>query len=255
MRAAVHVEWLKLRRSPVTLTATALLVVLLPLMGLGFYSVALRGGTGLMSLKAEALFDGEGWGGYLGAVDQIAAVAVFLGAGIVVAWAFGREHADRTFSSLFALPVGRGSIAVAKYVVLIGWITLLSLLVVLVAFVLGVVAGVGDLAGQEVASELLRLLAVTYSAGLLSFAVGLAASLGRGYLPAIGTLIVIIATAQVAVLFGTGGWFPFAVPGLIAVAGSEGAPALGAVHIGSIPVTAALGIWLTVRWWRRAEVV
>jgi ABC-2 type transport system permease protein len=140
MTQAIRVEWQKLRRSMVTLIATASIVVLLPLMALGFYSVALQGGTGPLAQKAGAFLDGEGWEGYLGAVDQIAAVAVFLGAGIVVAWMFGREHADRTFSSLFALPIARGSIAGAKFVVLIGWVTVLSLLLVVAAFALGFVA-------------------------------------------------------------------------------------------------------------------
>ena len=141
MNRAVRVEWWKLKRSPVTVTATALMVILLPAMALGFYSVAQQGGTGPLAQKAGAFLIGEGWEGYLGAVDQIAAAAMFLGTGFVVAWTFGREHTDRTFPSLFALPVSRTSIAGAKFLVLAGWITLLSLLVVAVSLGIGVAAG------------------------------------------------------------------------------------------------------------------
>lgn len=50
---------------------------------MGFHSVASRGGTGAVARKAEALLVGEGWENYLGAVDQIAAAAMFVGAGVV----------------------------------------------------------------------------------------------------------------------------------------------------------------------------
>jgi len=255
MNRAVQVEWWKLRRSPVTVTATALMVVVLPLMALGFYSVAQQGGTGPLARKAGAFLFGEGWEGYIGAVDQIAAVAIFFGAGIVVAWAFGREHADRTFPSLFALPVSRGSIAAAKFLVLAAWVTLFSLLVVVVSLGIGVAAGVGPIQTEVIGPALLRLLAISLSTGLLSFTVGLVASVGRGYLPAVGALIMVVIAAQVAVLFGMGGWFPLAVPGLIAIAGSEGAPVLSPTQIALVPIATAVGVWLTIRWWQRTEAV
>lgn len=254
MRPAIQVEWQKMRRSTVMLTATVLMAGLLPLMGLAFYSVGQGGGAGLLADKADAFAVGEGWVGYLGAINQIAAVAVFLGAGIVAAWVFGREHADRTFASLFALPVSRRSIAGAKLIVLLGWMTALTVLIVCTSLGLGLVAGVGETTGA-LTVELLKTSSVTFAAGLLSLTMALVASVGRGYLPAIGAIVLIIAAAQVTVLFGTGGWFPFAVPGLIAVSGTEGAPSLSAIQIGLVPVTTGLGAWLTLRWWQRAEVV
>lgn len=255
MNRAVRVEWWKLKRSPVTVTATALMVILLPAMALGFYSVAQQGGTGPLAQKAGAFLIGEGWEGYLGAVDQIAAAAMFLGTGFVVAWTFGREHTDRTFPSLFALPVSRTSIAGAKFLVLAGWITLLSLLVVAVSLGIGVAAGVGPIQTAVIGPALLRLLAISLSTSMLSLTIGLVASVGRGYLPAVGALILIVVAAQMSVLFGIGGWFPFAIPGLIAVSGSEGAPVLIPMQIALVPVATAVGLSFTVRWWRRAEAV
>lgn len=255
MMPAVRVEWWKLRRSRVTLVATALMGVLLPALGLGFYSVALNGGTGSMADKAAALLVGEGWVGYIGLVNQVAAVALFLGAGVVVAWVFGREHVDRTFPSLFALPVSRQTIAGAKFVVLGGWVLFLAVVVCLVALTLGVVGGVEPFHGDVVVSELLGLLAISIGAGILSLTMGFVASLGRGYLPAIGALIVLVAVSQVSVLFGTGGWFPFTVPGLMAVAGAEGVPDLNPIQLALVPAFGAAGIWATIWWWRKAEVV
>lgn len=255
MTAAILVEWWKLKRSPVALTATALMVVALPAMGLGFFSVAQRGGTGAMAVKSQAMLLGEGWTGYLGAVDQIAAAAMFVGAGVVVAWMFGREHADRTFPALFALPTSRATVATAKFIVLLGWAIVLSALVAVVTTGLGLADDVGTFAMATDGPGIVRLFAIALSTTGLALTVGWAASAGRGYLPAIGALLLILIAAQMSVLFGTGGWFPFAVPGLLAVAGSEGVPSLNSAQIALVPLTAAAGVWATIQWWRHAEVV
>ncbi|MGH8952623.1 MAG: ABC transporter permease [Acidimicrobiia bacterium] len=255
MRAALQVEWLKLRRSRVTLVATAFMGLLVPAIGLAFYSVAMSGGVGAIAVKAAAFLIGEGWVGYLGLVDQIAAVAVFGGAGVVVAWGFGREHVDRTFPSLFALTVPRATIALAKFLVLSVWIVALALVIVLVALILGIVAQVGPVEIDAAAGDIVRLFLITTAAGALALTMGYAASLGRGYLPAIGALMVVIVAAQVAVLFGAGGWFPFAVPGLMAVEGAEGAPNLSPAQFALVPAMSLVSIWMTTRWWARAEVV
>jgi ABC-2 type transport system permease protein len=252
MTRAFWVEMLKLRRSPVALTATLLMVVLIPVMALGLYSVAQNGGTGALAGKAGALLAGEGWDGYVGAVDQIAAVAMFLGAGVVAAWVFGREHLDRTFPALFALPVSRTTIAGAKFLVLGVWAAASSTLIVASTLLVGVA---GRLDGAGVAAESYRLFAVALGATLLGLTMGYVASVGRGLLPAIGAIVVLVAVAQIAVLMGTGGWLPFAVPGLIAVAGTEGAPELTATQIALVPVVVVAVAAATLSWWRTTEAV
>ena len=255
MRAALRVEGWKLSRSRVPLVTALLLGLLLPSMGLGFYLVALRGGTGILADKAASFLFAEGWVGYLRLVDQIAAVAAFLGVGVVVAWVFGREHSDRTFAALFSLAVSRTSIAAAKFLVLVAWAVLVSMAVVLVSLALGVVSGVGPIQDERLVPELLRLFSVTVGASLLALTMALAASWGRGYLPAIGALIVIVAVTQVAVLFGTGAWFPYAIPGLTAVVGGVGVPAVTPLQAGLVPLTALAGVMATLLWWRKAQVV
>ncbi len=250
MRAAVRAEWLKVRRSSVGITISLLLTFALPLMGFGMYRVAERGGTSPLALKASAFLVGEGWVGYVGLVAQIVAVALFLGVGIMTSWVFGREHADRTFPALFGLPTSRPTIARAKFVVLGWWVLLIVALIVAVTALLGFVAEVGPSHFGDIAASLGKLSAIAVLAALLALPSGYVASVGRGYLPAIGALIVVIAVTQIVVLLGTGGWIPFAVPGLLA-AGGDLAPT--DVQIALVPITASLGIWLTVRWWRNAE--
>lgn len=254
MTPALRVEWLKFRRSPVVMVATVLMAVLLPAMGLGIFSVASTQAVGPMAAKVQGLLIGEGWNAYLGGVAQIAAAAVFVGAGVVAAWTFGREHADRTFPSLFALAVSRSSIASAKFVILACWVFGLAIAVGLVSTVVGIAGAVGEAGGTELAAPALRLMFVVAATGVLATAAGYVASVGRGYLPAIGAIIVVVAIAQISVLFGAGGWFPFAVPGLVAITGSEAAPSLSVAQVALVPVVALTVMWLTVRWWDRAEV-
>jgi ABC-2 type transport system permease protein len=254
MSPALRFEWLKMRRSPVTATATLLMTLFLPVMGLAFYLVAVNGGNGALAGKAGALLSAEGWEGYLSLVSQIAAVAVFLGAGVVVAWVFGREHTERTFPALFARPTSMGHIATAKLLVACGWIVVLTVMLCLMTLLYGLLADVAT-SGPLNWADAARLVVVTLAAGTLGLTMGYVASIGRGYLPAIGAIIVIIAVAQVAVLFGTGAWFPFAVPGLLAVSGTEGVVSPNTLQLLLVPTIALAAAWLTVNWWRNSEVV
>ncbi|MEZ5193664.1 MAG: ABC transporter permease [Nocardioides sp.] len=248
------VEWHKLRRSSTVRATTMLMVLMLPGLAIGFLVLARGGGPGAAALKAQALVPGEGWQGYLGAAGQVLAVGMFLGPGFVAAWVFGREFADRTFSSLFALPVSRSAIAAAKLVVLTGWGLVVALLTVSITALAGLLAQVGPTAGADVGSGLLRLAASAILSAIVATCVGLAASVGRGYLPGVGAVILLVAAAQIAVLLGSGGWFPVASPGLLAMAGSPGVPPVSATQILLVPLTALLAGSLTVRWWARAEV-
>lgn len=254
MSRAFSVELLKLRRSPVVLTTTALIVALVPLLCLGFVAVAHKGGAGAAALKAQAMVVGEGWDAYLGLVAQIMAVTLFIGPGVVVAWAFGREHADRTFPSLFALPVSRGSIATAKFLVLFAWGLALTVLLLAAVVIAGLVAGVGPLSRVDLSARLGRLLLAGSLTTTIALTIALVASIGRGYLPAIGAVILLTMSAQISVLFGTGAWFPYAAPGLYAVSGVPGMEDVGGDQLLLVPLTTFVAAWLTVRWWERAEV-
>jgi ABC-2 type transport system permease protein len=255
MIRALRVERIKFQRSPVVLVSTPLMVLLLPAIGIGMFSIASTDVAGPLAAKVQGLLFGEGWTAYLGVISQIAAAAVFVGAGVVAAWAFGREHSDRTFSSLFALAVPRSAIASAKFVVLVVWAVCLTVSVAAASLVAGALGGVGELSLTGTGPPLVRLAFVVATTALLALAAGYVASIGRGYLPAIGVIVVVVAIAQISVLFGAGGWFPFAVPGLVAISGSEAAPALNAFQLALVPAVVVTVVWLTIEWWRKAEVV
>jgi len=252
VRDAIAVELLKLRRSPVTWTTSLLIVLLCPALCLSFVSVVEGSGDSLLAAKIQALVSGTGWHAYSGLLDQFAASALFVGFGVVVVWSFGREFSDRTVGSLFGLPVSRGTIATAKILVVAAWGIAVSVVLVGIATLAGSVLGLGLPDGTAI-GELVKLLAVSILTSIITLPLALPASIGRGYLPGIGALVLLLISAQVAVLFGSGAWYPFAVPGLWAVAGQQEVVAVAPLQLALAPLTAAVGWWLTARWWNSFE--
>lgn len=254
MSPAYAVEALKLRRSRVVLVATLALVLIPAAMARGFLAAAERGGSDPASLKAAAMLPGVGWTGYLGGLMQIYATAGVVGVGIVVGWCFGREYADGTVVSLYASATPREAVAAAKLVLLAAWATAVAGAAVAFAWALGLATGLG-LPDADAAQTLLRVATLAILSGLLALPVALAASAGRGYLPAVGGLLVLVVVAQVATVAGAGAWWPWSVAAVWAMGPDAGMPAVGEARLLVVPLVAAVGAALTVGWWRRAEVV
>jgi len=143
MRAALVVEWLKMRRSRVPRVAAIALLVLPAVMAALFLGMSGGGGSDAMTLKAEALVTRGGWAGFLDVLLQIYASAGLLGMGVVVAWCFGREYADRTVGSLYGSATPREVVAAAKLVVVTVWCLGLSVLLAPAAVLVGLAAGLG----------------------------------------------------------------------------------------------------------------
>jgi len=254
MKRALAVEFMKVRRSTVVAVTTIAIAVLVPLLSLGFVAVARIGGVGAVALKAKAMVVGEGWQAYLGLLAQVVSIAMFIGPGVVVSWAFGREFSDRTFPSLFGLPVSRGSIAAAKFVVLAVWGLVLTVLTLGVSVLAGWIVHLELPVGVDLVSSLWRLLIAGFLTSIIALTIGFVASAGRGYLPAFGALILVTVITQVAVLFGTGAWFPYATPGLYAIGGAQPVAEVSGIQLLLVPIWTVFVAWLTIRWWNHAEV-
>jgi len=254
MSPAYAVEALKLRRSRVVLVATLALAFVPAAMARGFLAAAEQGGNDPASLKAQAMLPGVGWTGYLGGLMQIYATAGLVGVGIVVGWCFGREYADRTVVSLYASATPRDAVARAKLVLLTIWATATGLAAVIVTLLLGLSTGLG-MPGDGAWQTLARLSALAVLSGLLALPVAAAASLGRGYLPAVGGLLVLVVLAQVATIAGAGSWWPWSVPAMWAMGPDTDLPAIAAARLLAVPAVALAGALATLRWWRHAEVV
>jgi ABC-2 type transport system permease protein len=254
MTAAYAVEALKLRRSRVVAVATVALLLVPALLARAFLIAAERGGADPVSAKASLLLPGAGWAGYLGGLIQIYASAGVVGSGIVVGWCFGREYADRTVVSLYASATPRTSVAWAKLALLAAWSVAVGIGVAAAAALIGIASGLGlpDAADGRVLG---RLAALAVLSGLLALPVALPASIGRGYLPAVGGLMVLVVAAQVAMVAGAGTWWPWSVAAVWAMGADAGMEPVAPVWLAAVPLVAAMGASATVAWWRRAEAV
>ncbi len=245
--SAIRVEALKLSRSLVGVITTLAVVVGMFVL-LGGITAGVAGGSPEMIAQAGPAASLD-WKGLLSGATQVASVATILGAGVVLAWMFGREFADGTISSLFGLPVSRSRIALAKLVVYAVWVVLIGIAIPLAVLFLGLLVGYGAPA-PETWAALGRLAALTLFSGSITIAVAWVATLTRSLLAAVGATIALIILAQVGALAGAGGWMPVAAPALWAM--TDGA-AVTMIQLSLSVVVSAVFIVLTCVSWARLQ--
>ncbi|PYG00935.1 ABC-2 type transport system permease protein [Georgenia satyanarayanai] len=245
MNAAVRSEALKLVRSPVGTIATLALVVG-TLVLLGGITAALASGNPELTAKVGvgATLD---WAGLLASAAQITSAGGLLGSGVVLAWLFGREFTDGTVVALFALPVGRGRIALGKLAVYAVWLVGVNAALTVGLLGLGAALGYGAPSADTWAG-LARQLVLGVLAGASATPVAWVATVTRSLLAGVGGAIGLVVVTQVGVLAGAGGWLPLAAPALWAM--SEGT-AVTVVQLGlTLVVAAAFACWTAVSWQR-----
>ena len=161
------------------------------------------------------------WNGFLLAAAQITSAGGLLGFGVVLSWMFGREFGDGTITGLFALPVRRSTIALAKLLVYGAWAAAMSLCLGILLLLVGLIAGLGPQdAGTWMA--LLRQVALGILTAAIAIPAAWAATLGRSVLAGVSVAIGLVVIAQVSVLAGAGGWMPLASPALWAMSAGAG---------------------------------
>lgn len=247
MNAAIRVEALKLARSLVGVIGTLAIVV-------GMF--ALLGGitAGVASGNAELIAQAGpaaalDWTGLLAGAAQITAVVGILGFGIVLAWMFGREFTDGTITGLFALPISRSRIALAKLTVYAIWATLVSIGLTLSVLVLGLLFGY-DLPSSDTWAALGRLCALGVLSAGIAIPVAWIATLTRSLLAAVGSTIALVVVAQVGALAGAGGWMPLAAPALWAM--SDGT-AVTPIQLAVTGLVALAFVAFTCMAWKRLQ--
>ena len=253
---ALWSEAVKARRSRVPLF-TALGFSLAPIMG-GLFMFILQDpvrarSLGVVSAKAQLAAGVADWPTFVGLLAQATAVGGSIVFGIATAWVFGREFADHTAKELLAVATPRSAIVAAKLVILLAWGLTLTALVAGIDYVVGTalrlpgwsptlfLRGIGDL-----------FVAAVLTLALMP-AVALAASAGRGYLPAFGWIILTIFLAQIVAATGWGDWFPWAVPALYSGIAGERHTQLGAHSYAAVLLIVVAGTAGTFMWWERAD--
>lgn len=255
---AVRVEVLAWRRSRVQRLTTPLLICLVPLASVGMTALARSGtlsGTGAAKLADYA--GGDLATTHLVVSAQILAVAALMAGGFAFAAAFGQPLADGRAGAYVGLATPRGTLALARALVVLAWIS--ACVVAAVVLTVGASAVVTAAASEAFGPTAWPAAGRALVAGLL--AAGLAipfaaiATATRSPLATIGALIGVVALTQVMVLVGAGAWFPYAIPSLWAGTGGPaaaatiGGPAL-ALAAAVAPAAAAV---VTLQWQRLTD--
>jgi ABC-2 type transport system permease protein len=253
---AIWVELLKARRSKMPLL-TALGFSLAPFAG-GFFMIVMKDpdlarSLGMISAKAQIVAGSADWQTYLGLLAQATAVGGILLFGLIGSWVFGREYSDHTIKDLLALPTSRSTIVLAKFVVVMLWSAMLTLVIYLIGLGVGAAVALPP-ASAEIFWQGTITLALTACLTIaLVTPIAFFASAGHGYLPPMGVAILALILAQVVAATGWGEYFPWAVPALrTGTAGPQYAN-LGMISYGIVILTSLAGMIGTFVWWELAD--
>jgi ABC-2 type transport system permease protein len=248
MKVAVWAEAVKLAGSTVGRVASIAIVIGIAVLSGSMLLAAVTSGDPQVLAKLGPVATGD-WQGFLLGAAQITGAGGLGGFAVVLAWMFGREFGDGTITGLFALPITRSTISLAKLVVYSIWAFAMSILLALVLVVVGLLAGLGAIDG-EITAMLLRQVALGVMSAAITMPIAWVATLARSVLGGVSAAIGLVVVAQVSVLAGLGGWMPLAAPALWAV--SLGTQVTGFQLALVIPFV-ALFVALTAQSWRSMQ--
>lgn len=254
MNTALALTWATFSRSATARITTALVVVVAPAAAIGMVALARSGAiTGPSAAKFEPFAVGTYAEASSLLIGQILTVVMVLAAGFAVAWLFGREWSDKTFGSLFALPVSRSQLALAKVALAGAWVVMCATLAIGAT-----AAGIAIEGASTLDANTWRALGLDWLAGvlmgLLGIPFGWLAVVTRGYLGTLGGIIGVTAVSQILASLGVGRWVPYVAPAVWAGAGGDDASSsIGPPHLLWALAFAALGAWAAVRAFARAR--
>lgn len=248
MRVAIWAEAIKLAGSTVGRVGSIAIVVGIAVISGSLLLAAATTTDSQLLAKLGPVADGD-WRGFLLGAVQITGAGGLGGFAVILAWIFGREFGDGTITGLFALPVRRSTIALAKLVIYAAWVSAMSVTLALALLGVGWLAGLGA-PDAETWWMLSRQAALGIMSMALTIPVAWAASLSRSVLGGVSVAIGLVVVAQVSVLAGLGGWMPLAAPALWALSEGTG---VSIVQLSLVVPFGALAIMATVVTWRRLQ--
>lgn len=254
--SSLFAEFLKIRHSKV-LWLTIAALCLAPIFG-ALFVIVLRSPSlteGNEALKAKAALSGfsADWPSFFNLIAQAIGVGGIIVFGFIASWIFGREYSDHTLKDLFALPVNRATIVISKLVACIAWCFTVTIAVILVGVLIGLLLNLPGWEWRLFFSSFLHIFTTAFLAALLCPPVFLIASAGKGYLPALGFVILTVVIAQIIGALGFGAYVPWAVPSLYSGLGSESGGSLNIVSYMIVAVTGVAGLIGTIYWWKYAD--
>jgi ABC-2 type transport system permease protein len=256
LRAALWAETLKARRARVPLV-TLLGFALAPLVGALFMKILLdpawAAHFGALTTKARLSAAHGDWPTYFGLLAQALAIGGSILFSLVVIWVFGREYSDRTAKDLLALPTPRAAIVAAKLCLVVLWSAILTLWIYLLGLALGALLRLPGWTMDTWLHATARFALTACLTIALTLPLAWVASAGRGYLPAIGAMVLLVFLSQILSVLGLGPWFPWAAPALLSGAAGPEAENLGVGTYLLVTATVLGGIAGVISWWRTAD--
>ena len=255
--AALWVEILKIRKSKM-LWATILVFIFVPLMMglLMFVQIhpEISGKLGMIGNKASMLRFGEpNWQNYFTLLVQGFAGIGVIGIGFVACWVFGREFSEHTIKDILVLPISRSDIVISKFIVVVIWSIILSLVYFTISLFAGLLIDIPDWSDELVLLNFSKYFITSLLTIILSTPVAFLASYSRGYMLPMGFVILTLIVANFTGIVGLGPYFPWAIPGLYGTAsGLESLQLNNASYI-ILFSTGILGLFGTLAIWRFAD--
>lgn len=254
--ASVWAETLKIRKSKMfilTLIAFSGIAITMGLMVFVSRYPELVGNSAMVGAKASMFKDD--WKSYFGLLIMMILTLGTIGFGTITGWVFGREYSDRVVGDLLALPVHRFTIVLSKFIAIIVWCLLLSVILFLFGVATGLAVNIAHWSVDSAYHYFIIFMVTSLCTMLLSTPTALVASYARGYIApiafTIGTLIV------TQILFvgipNTTQYFPWAIPSLYSGVSGAGGGTPDMISYIILFSTILLGFIGTVAWWRFAD--
>ncbi|WP_433003422.1 ABC transporter permease [Kribbella sp. CA-294648] len=237
-------ELVKLSRATVARATTVILVLGISLICSSML-LATNTADPQIAAKLGPLIDPGGWAGYLTVAAQVTSAGGLLGCGVVLSWIFGREFADGTITGLFAIPISRPTIAAAKLLIYLTWLTICSIALLTALLVFGLAFGLGPIPAAAVPA-LGRQFVLLVLTGIIALPVAWAATIGRSILAGIAVAVGLLVLSQIAVVAGAGRWLPFSIPALWAISGGTDVTAARLALV--IPIAAGSAVLAMLSW-------
>ncbi|MHB8960436.1 MAG: ABC transporter permease [Candidatus Limnocylindrales bacterium] len=256
LRAALWTEFVKSRRSRVP-WFLGIGLSLIPVVG-GMFMLILKNpeqarALGLLGAKAQLAAVSADWPGFLLFLAQGMGAGGLVLFSFLTAWVFGREFSDRTVRCILALPTPRWAIVTAKLLVVFGWCAVLAVWATALGFAVGALIGLPGWSGGLALDTAGRIALAVAAGAVLQTTTAFAAGVGRGYLPALGWVVAMMAVSQILLALGWAAWFPWAVPMLVVATGDPTVDPPTLVSAVVVVVGAVAGLAASIAWWQRAD--
>lgn len=251
---AILAEFIKNKHSHIRWVAFIAFAIA-PVMG-GVFLLMMKGDglSGALKSKAVMMSFEANWNSFLGLLSQAVGVGGVLVFGFVASWLFGREYSDGTAKDLLALPISRTKILNAKYVYYSLWCFALVIFNLILGLLIGFSIQLEGWSSSMFFDNIAVYFTTTILIILLNTPIAFFALWGKGYLPPLGVVALLLVLSQIIGAMGFGSYFPWSVPGLYSGSGGEEFKMqLNNMSFVILIVTSVIGYLGTVYWWKYAD--